>query len=313
MQLKSLLLSSFLLISTVSASPMPVPTGGISNMGGWRSSGGPPKITNSNKDTTGTDTTGSGAPRKGFTNPNKGKDDKSKGGLSAWTKPSGMTKETLPQVLKAFEKYLDSQSLGPYTFLTAGGVYRVLNGLSTETSDIDIFSTNPEEVTAAMNAAREFATTTEGKQFGLGHDWFNPGLSAGMNYFDATKIWAAYKEAAGLVPLYKSDLSTITLFQLPLEWQIVTKMVRMDMWFRAGLTFEKNYIRELQHVLSLMWVLSDKGRDKVDVLNADKWLPGLRNAKSFGFSTGFLEALVSAFDKYVEVGGKFEGIADNLT
>ncbi|KAK6521633.1 hypothetical protein TWF506_001843 [Arthrobotrys conoides] len=220
----------------------------------------------------------------------------------------GMTKDTLPKVLEVFETYLyegGQQPMGPYTFLTAGGAFRVLNDLSVTTTDIDIWSISDSDSQTANDAGKVFSQTTLGKSYNLNFDFFNGALSSGMAYYDGSKLFKAYAENPEIPPMWQSE-KWLTLYSLPIEWQIQTKMVRMSMWYKAGLTYDEKYLKDLQHVLSLMWKMSDMGKDKMDISGVEGWLleyqvPG----NKFGYAGGLLEAINAEFAKYVKNGGKY--------
>ncbi|KAF3211491.1 hypothetical protein TWF106_010211 [Orbilia oligospora] len=185
------------------------------------------------------------------------------------------------KVLETFETYLyegNQRAMGPYTFFTAGGAFRVLNDLSATTTDINIWSISNLDSQTAGNAGKIFSQTAMGRSYNLNFDFFISALSSDMVYYDEKK-W-------------------LTLYALPIEWQIQTKMVRVSMWYKAGLTYDEKYLKDLQHVLSLMWKMSDMGKDKMDISGVEGWLleyqvPG----NKFGYTRGLLEAINAQFAK----------------
>ncbi|KAF3096105.1 hypothetical protein TWF102_006733 [Orbilia oligospora] len=221
----------------------------------------------------------------------------------------GMTKETLPKVLEAFETYLyegSQQAMGPYTFLTAGGAFRVLNDLSVTTTDINIWSISTLDSQTANNAGKIFSQTTMGRSCNLNVDFFNSALSSDMAYYDGLKLFEAYAKTPEILPMWKSEKKWLTLYSLPIEWQIQTKLVRMSIWYKAGLTYDEKYLKDLQHVLSLMWKMSGMGKDKMDISGVEGWLleyqvPG----NKFGYAGRLLEAINAEFAKYLKNGGKY--------
>ncbi|EPS37641.1 hypothetical protein H072_8680 [Dactylellina haptotyla CBS 200.50] len=326
--IRSLVLSLTLLLAAsslqgVAASPMPVPTGkGIS---GIKWGGGPPKFSGGSTNSGGG---GSGPPK--FTNskggPIKGADGF---GVSAPKEdaPTGMTKETLPQgqsnflavqtfkhislqvprskVLKIFESYLEDQGLGAYTFLCGGGVYRVLNDLSPTTADIDVWATTDSWITETNDAAKEFSGTEDGKKYKLNFDFFNGALGAGMAYYNGAKLYADFANK-NVVPLWQSERQWITLYSLPIEWQIQTKMLRMSPWYREGYVHEEKYLKELKHVLALLWFKTKQGQEDSDVLKVEMWLKDYRLLeKSFDYAGGLIQQINSEFEAYKKNGGKF--------
>ncbi|KAF3926080.1 hypothetical protein ABW20_dc0109843 [Dactylellina cionopaga] len=104
-----------------------------------------------------------------------------------------------------------------------------------------------------------------------------------MSYYDGEKLYKDFAQNPAIQPMWQSSNKWLTLYALPIEWQIQTKMVRMSMWYRQGLVYDEKYLRELQHVLGLLWEFADKGRDKLDILNVGSWLPEYLNpAQKFG-------------------------------
>ncbi|KAF3183262.1 hypothetical protein TWF788_005650 [Orbilia oligospora] len=198
----------------------------------------------------------------------------------------GVTKEILHKVLEAFETYLyegNQRAMGPYTF-TAGGAFRVLNNLSATTTDINIWSISNLDSQTAGNAGKIFSQTAMGRSYNLNFDFFISALSSDMN--------------PEILPMWQIEKKWLTLYALPIEWQIQTKMVRMSMWYKAGLTYDEKYLKDLQHVLSLMWKMSDMGKDKMDISGVEGWLleyqvPG----NKFGYTRGLLEAINAQFAK----------------
>ncbi|KAK6506878.1 hypothetical protein TWF481_005338 [Arthrobotrys musiformis] len=297
------------ILQDVFATPMPVPTG--RGVGSITFGNGRPTFGNSGGGTTSNTGGISSKPPSRFTN-SRGTGTKGKDGFSTTSikqdTPGAMTKETLPQVLEAFETYLyegvSEGPKGPYIFLTAGGAFRVLNDLSTTTTDIDIWSPSDTDSHVANDAAKVFSQSTIGKAYGLNYDFFNGALSSGMAYYDGSKLFKAYAEKA--VPMWQSYRKWLTLYSLPIEWQIQTKLVRMSNWYRAGLTYDEKYVKDLQHVFSLMWKMSDGGKDKLDISGVEGWLSEYQvPGNKFGYATGLLDAVKAEFVKYVKNGGKY--------
>ncbi|KAK6534777.1 hypothetical protein TWF281_006077 [Arthrobotrys megalospora] len=288
---------------------MPVPTGkGIS---GIKFGNGPPKFGGGGGGAT-PNTGGPSGPPSRFTNSRPGT--KGPDGFNTGTqkeeKPLGMTKETLPKVLEAFETYLaeggDEGPMGPYTFLTAGGAFRVLNDLSVTTTDIDIWSITDADTQTANDAGKIFSSSPTGKSYNLNFDFFNGALSSGMAYYDGSKLFKAYAQNPAILPMWQSSKKWLTLYALPIEWQIQTKMVRMSNWYTAGLVHDEKYVKDMQHVLSLMWKMSDGGKDKVDILGVQGWLSGYQvPGNKFNYAGGLLQAIKAEFGKYVQNGGKY--------
>ncbi|KAF3318057.1 hypothetical protein TWF173_008796 [Orbilia oligospora] len=190
--------------------------------------------------------------------------------------------------------------MGPYIFLTADGAFRVLNDLSVTTTEINIWSISNLDCQTANNAGKIFSQTTMGRSYNLNFDFFNSALSSNMAYYDGSKLFEAYAKNPEILPMWQSEKKWLTLYSLPIEWQIQTKLVKMSIRYKAGLTYDEKYLKDLQHVLSLMWKMSDMGKDKMDISGVEGWLLEYQVlGNKFGYNKGLLEAIDAEFAQHL--------------
>ncbi|KAK6362108.1 hypothetical protein TWF730_005805 [Orbilia blumenaviensis] len=222
----------------------------------------------------------------------------------------GMTKEVLSKVLELFETYLyegDKEgAIEPYTFLTAGSAFRVLNNISATTTSIDIWSISGLHSHAANETGKILSQSPIGQLYNINFDLFNSTIGADMAYYNSSKLFGAYTRNTAIPPVWQGPRKWFTLYALPIEWQIQTEMTRMSSWYKAGMAHDKGYINSQQHVLGLMWELSGMGQERVNISGVNEWLieyqaPG----NKFSYAAGLVDAVKVEFIKYVKNGGKY--------